>query len=149
MTDIKATSTLPNRIVTLYTNDSGPLDFGGGTRCPHCGAEGRYVHYFLCNDGKIHAAMSGCIKLFPHKPTTMSKMAELALGKQQDIFDENRKSSGSVPRKLASWFQITVDTLEKLRNEAISMSEADRIICEQYNRRHNWLNNNGYGKFRK
>lgn len=143
--EIKATATLPTRIVTLETFDGGPME-DGGTRCPHCGAEGRYIHSFLCDDGQVHAAMSGCIKLFPHRPTVMSKMAELAIQKQQELFEENRRSSnsGSHTRKLASWFQVTLDTLQKVRAGSMTLAEADRVICEQSGRRYNWLVDNGY-----
>ena len=147
MTDIKATSTLPTRIVTLYTTDAGPMD-GGGTRCPHCGAEGRYVHFFLCDDGKVHAAMSGCIKLFPHKPTIMSKMAESAIEKEQALRDEAKVRftyPGQTKRKLASWFQVTLDTLDKLKDGLITLEQADAVIRNQYDTRGAWLQNNGFG----
>ena len=32
------------------------------TSCPHCGASGKKVHHFLCADGEVRAAMSGCVK---------------------------------------------------------------------------------------
>lgn len=52
-------STLP-RIVRFLGTDDCP-----GARCPHCGAEGRWVHRFVTDDGRSLAAMSGCVKLFP------------------------------------------------------------------------------------
>ncbi len=148
--NIKATAALPTRIVTLETFDGGPMEMSN-TRCPHCGAEGRYIHSFLCDDGRIHAAMSGCIKLYPYKPTTMSKMAELAIQKEQDLRDENRRSSssGSSPHKLTSWFQVTLDTLQKVKDGSISLVEADKIICEQSNKRYNWLRDKGYIRGRR
>ncbi len=144
---IKATTSLPARIVTLYTTDAGPME-NGGTRCPHCGAEGRYVHYFLCDDGYLHAAMSGCIKLFPHKPTTMSKMAELALEKEQALRDEQCGHSGT-GRKLASWFEITLKALDDLKEGKILLWQADSIIREQYGKRNEWLRQKGYGRGRR
>ena len=33
--------------------------------CPHCGAQGRYVHSALTEAGTEIGAMAGCIKMFP------------------------------------------------------------------------------------
>lgn len=61
-------SSLPKITRFLGTSDAGSPRDGGGTVCPHCGAEGRYVHSFECEDGSRRGAMSGCIKLFPVHP---------------------------------------------------------------------------------
>jgi hypothetical protein len=42
----------------LAVADGGP---DSGTRCPHCGAEGRYI-YQWAEYGVMHAAMAGCYK---------------------------------------------------------------------------------------
>lgn len=33
--------------------------------CPHCGATGRFILYFMVEDGRRLGAMRGCAKLFP------------------------------------------------------------------------------------
>jgi hypothetical protein len=136
-----AIQNLPSIIVRLYTEDYGEY---GAACCPHCGAKGRYIHTFLCDDGKLHSAMAGCIKLYPHKITTMSKMAEIALKKQKELNDHNKKTGNN--QKLTSWFQATIDTLENLKNGKTTISEANTIICDQYNKRDWWLRKNGYKK---
>ncbi|MDD4986859.1 MAG: hypothetical protein PHQ43_14010 [Dehalococcoidales bacterium] len=36
--------------------------------CPHCGADGHKVIYFIGADRKRHAAMAGCFKRWPKSP---------------------------------------------------------------------------------
>lgn len=141
--DIKPTSTLPARIVTLYSEDYGSIADGGGTCCPHCGAEGRLVHYFLCDDGKIHAAMSGCIKLFPELKSYLATMANLLQDKKTEIRLQHNKG---IERKLASWFIETEKILEQLQMNEISLEDAERLAQEQYNNRNYWLRKNHYIK---
>ena len=33
--------------------------------CPHCGARGKKIYWFVTEEGQTGGAMSGCIKLFP------------------------------------------------------------------------------------
>lgn len=68
-------TTLPRITRFLGTSDGGPSDGRGSATCPHCGASGRYVHSFECEDGSRRAAMSGCIKLFPVHPIAEVDMA--------------------------------------------------------------------------
>lgn len=56
---------LPRIIRFLGTVDCGA---DGQGACPHCGAQGRYIHQFECEDGTVRGAMSGCIKLFRMHP---------------------------------------------------------------------------------
>lgn len=51
------------RIVRFVGKDDAP-----GARCPHCGAEGRYVFRFQVADGRFLGAMRGCVQLFPVAP---------------------------------------------------------------------------------
>ena len=62
---------LPRIIRFLGTSDAG----GPDAVCPHCGATGRYVHSFQCDDGSTRGAMSGCIQLFPVHPIAQADMA--------------------------------------------------------------------------
>jgi hypothetical protein len=48
------------RIVRFLGTDDAPE-----SKCPHCGATGRYIHRFIVEDGRTLAALSGCVKLFP------------------------------------------------------------------------------------
>jgi hypothetical protein len=41
------------------------IDECEGSSCPHCGAEGKYIIRFQCDDGIRRGAMRGCVKLFP------------------------------------------------------------------------------------
>ena len=58
----------PRIIAFTGTHDGGPCDDGPTAVCPHCGADGRYVHFFRCDDGREYGAMSGCLELFPVSP---------------------------------------------------------------------------------
>lgn len=64
----QAKADLPRIIRFDGMHDGGPCDDGPTATCPHCGADGRYVFWFDCEDGTHRGAMSGCIKLFPVSP---------------------------------------------------------------------------------
>lgn len=132
-------SSYPKRIVTLETIDCGPMEDGGGN-CSHCGAEGRWIHRFLCDDGKIYGAMSGCIKLFPlARKTRLTIMADGAM-------DKLKANSRGKEAKLASWFSTTMDALRKLERGEIDLKEAEGIASREWGRREAWLIDNGYRK---
>lgn len=98
-------ASLPRIVRFLGTSDAGPLADGGGTVCPHCGAEGRYVHAFECEDGSRRGAMSGCVKLFPVSP-----IAEIDMRlheRERDL----RKRFGPTA-KLNSWDAQIRDALD-------------------------------------
>lgn len=59
------TATLPLIVEFTGVHDGGPCDDGPTAICPHCGAEGRYVFFFDCDDGTSRGAMRGCLSLFP------------------------------------------------------------------------------------
>lgn len=136
----KIDSSLPRRLFTLRVDDHGPSDFGweGSTNCPHCGARGRYVHIFLCDDGATRGAMSGCVKLFPHMKTALSIMAQSAHDKIQEARDLKREL------KLASWFKDVLDGIEDYESGVLSLGELEAIGTRQYQRREKWLRNRGY-----
>jgi hypothetical protein len=72
-------ATLPRITRFLGTSDAG----GPDAVCPHCGAKGRYVHSFECEDGSRRGAMSGCIQLFPVHPIAQ---ADLVLsGREREL----------------------------------------------------------------
>jgi hypothetical protein len=59
---VNAPAPLP-RIVRFLGTDDCP-----DSECPHCGARGRFIHHFVLENGEHHAAMSGCVGLFPVSP---------------------------------------------------------------------------------
>jgi hypothetical protein len=87
--------------------------------------------------------MSGCINLFgtPQR-TALAVMADAALKKQQEQRDEFRRTGTT--KKLASWFVPVVEALEKLQNKQMTLEQAQNIASVQYQRREEWLRNNGY-----
>lgn len=54
---MNAVMSLPRIVRFLETIEGGS--------CPHCGADGRWIHRFVTDDGNQRGAMSGCVKLFP------------------------------------------------------------------------------------
>jgi hypothetical protein len=108
----------PRIIAHLGVTDHGPSDDGrGSTTCPHCGADGRYVHHFLLENGTKGAAMSGCIKLFP--------MSELAI--EQKRINEKESSR----RKLNSWDEKALDAIEAVIAGSMDEDTAVRIVRQQ------------------
>lgn len=135
--NIKATSTLPSIVAFIETHDSG--EYGNAT-CPHCGAEGRYVHTFICDDGTRRGAMSGCINLFRVSKDWATKLCMEAFKRQRDAKDQDRR--------LATWWQEMIEACGKLGEGTISVEEWRSLVGQAENRRQQWLSNNGYNKFR-
>lgn len=72
-----ATAPLPAIVKMLGVDDAG-----AGASCPHCGATGRWIYNFLCEDGTQRAAMAGCLKQFPQMPEIARKAAYAKLRAQ-------------------------------------------------------------------
>ena len=144
--EIKATSTLPKRLLTLRTIDCGPTeepDFEPTGHCPHCGSGGRWIHVFLCDDGLVYGAMSGCIKLFGEAPKSkLSKMAELAIEKEKASARDLEYRGKKTP--VAKWFTAVLDALRDLELGTITLEEAEKIGKTEYFKRAEWLRDNGY-----
>ena len=144
--EIKATSTLPKRVLTLRTIDCGPMEEGDYEPtgiCPHCGAGGRWIHVFLCDDGLIYGAMSGCIKLFGEAPKSkLSKMAELAIEKEKASARDLEYRGKKTP--VAKWFTAVLDALRDLELGTITLEEAEKLGKTEYFKRAEWLRDNGY-----
>ena len=58
---------------TAVVKITGIIDHPDAVSCPHCGAEGHKIIYFLGADRKQHAAMSGCFKRWPKSPIFRNK----------------------------------------------------------------------------
>jgi hypothetical protein len=145
--EIKAISTLPKRIITLRTIDCGPMEEGSSDptgNCPHCGAGGRWIHVFLCDDGLIYGAMSGCINLFGEGPKTkLAIMGEKAMDKEKELIRASAKGS---KKTIAKWFTAVLDALRDLELGTITLEEAEKIGMNEYSKRNTWLLDNGFIK---
>ena len=144
--EIKATSTLPKRVLTLRTIDCGPMEEGDYEPtgiCPHCGAGGRWIHVFLCDDGLIYGAMSGCIKLFGEGPKTkLAIMGEKAIEKEKASARDLEYRGKKTP--VAKWFTAVLDALRDLELGTITLEEAEKNGKTEYFKRAEWLRDNGY-----
>jgi len=145
--EIKPTSTLPKRLLTLRTIDCGPMEEGDSEptgHCPHCGAAGRWIHVFLCDDGLVYGAMSGCIKLFGEGPKTkLAIMGEKAMDKEKEMIRASAKGS---KKTIAKWFSTVLDALRDLELGKITLEEAEKIGKTEYFKRATWLRDNGFIK---
>lgn len=112
---------LPKIVEYLNMTDAGPCDDGPTDTCPHCGSDGRYVHYFKCDDGSTRGAMSGCVKLFPVS-RVVSEHMKLA-DKEREL-----KAKGW---KLNSWQTKMLEAVEAFYRGEITEDDAIRTIGSQ------------------
>ena len=135
---------LPRILVVLGIQDFGPSDFGqSAATCPHCGAHGRYVMNFLCDDGTKRGAMRECFKLFRGAESRVSKL----------LADAYRRKSGAEAsgKKLASWWMDMIREAE-LFGQSCSVEAYPAFAARIYDiddRRQAWLRRNGYARTRR
>lgn len=130
---------LPSVLAIVGVDDFGPCDGGGSASCPHCGAEGRYVINFLCDDGLVRGAMRGCFQLFPGSNTKTAKLVQEAFAR--------KRSAAENKTKLASWWSDMLDEVADFRARGTKEDFAlfaSRIL-EIDARRQSWLRRSGYG----
>lgn len=127
---------LPQIVMRLGEDDAGEY---GAARCPHCGAEGRYTVWFLCDDGLRHGAMRGCLQHFPRH--RFFDLAQRIADKEREIADANR-NGGS--RQLASWDAEVRGAIEAFSQGAISEDEAQARIDTAEGRKRAWMKRRGY-----
>lgn len=128
------------RIVTITgRSDSGEY---GGASCPHCGAAGRYVIWFVCEDGTSRGAMAGCLKKFPMHP--FAKRALALQDKRAELAEQNAKTHGT--RQLASWDQQVLDAIEAYADGNLSEQDAYDQIALADSRKASWMRSRGYGR---
>lgn len=137
-TTIVTSAKLPAVVAILEELDYGPSDGEGSASCPHCGARGRYVIHFLCEDGSKHGAMRGCFKLFPGSNSPIARLV-------QEAYKRSRQAKAE-GKKLASWWEEMIAA-----TEAVSRGpEAVQVFIQSVNaaesRRQAWLNRNGYNR---
>lgn len=118
---------LPMIVAFDGMHDTGPADPRPNGTCPHCGAEGRYIYWFVLEDGSRHGAMAGCLKLFPQSETAKE---------HQRILDKQRQG-----KKLNGWDNDNLDAIEGLKVGRLSKDEAIRIIRQNHAKRDAWIRN--------
>lgn len=102
--------------------DGGPTDGGRDcVLCPHCGAKGRYIFWFITEDGAergaMRGAMRGCLKLFPVSEIASEHRA--LLEKQTEL----RKKYGP-DAHLNSWATKMLEAIDAYYANDLSMDEA-------------------------
>lgn len=124
-------SDLPEVVEIKQLYDAGE---GGAGTCPHCGAIGRYIYYFLASDGEMYGAMRGCFQRFP-KSKYFQRLAEI-LRKQ-----EQAKRKG---RTIASWDQLVLDAIYSLTAGKRTTEAVDEIIRQADNAKRAYRTRKGY-----
>jgi hypothetical protein len=120
---------LPRIIAILGRTDAG--EYGAAT-CPHCGADGRYITTFVCEDGKTRGAMSGCIKLFPISP--LANIHAKLLVKAQ----ANERKGW---KRFSSFDQPKMDAIEAVMAGTMTEDQAIWICKNQSAKAAQWLQN--------
>lgn len=106
------------------------IDYYESDTCPHCGAGGKHVFKFMCDDGSVRAAMRGCLKLY--KPGPDARLVQEAF---------KRILAGST----ASWWREMVSAAKKLTEDK-NLSTFQVTVMNAENRRQHWLRKNGFKK---
>lgn len=130
MTSTKTNQQLP-RIVRFDGVTEGS-EFGDMT-CPHCGALGRVVHHFLCEDGKRRGAMAGCIQLFP--------VSEIAR-EHKKITEKIRKLKPG--RNPARWDSKKLDAIERYYQGKLTEGQCLAWIEDENRKRDDWMRSKGW-----
>jgi hypothetical protein len=104
------------------------VDYYESDACPHCGAGGKHVFRFICDDGKTRAAMRGCLKLF--KPGPDARLLQEAF---------KRVSTGQA----ASWWREMVNAATQLTEDR-DLEAFRATVANAENRRQSWLRKNGF-----
>ncbi len=129
----KTTQTLPRIIAMISKTDAGEF---GATTCPHCGADGRYVWTFLCDDGTTRGAMAGCLQRFPKSRLVdeHKKIIERAAEREQ------------AGRSLASWDENKLAAINEVIAGTLTEQAALDIVATENLKRSAWLRKHGYGR---
>lgn len=131
MTNTSPAATLPRIVRFDGCDDSG--EYGNAT-CPHCGAKGRYVYRFRCEDGVERGAMAGCIQLFP--------VASIAREHQRII--ERQSDRAKRGGKLAGWDEAKLAAIQSFYDGAATEGDTLRTIERENARRQAWMDRKGY-----
>jgi len=134
---------LPRVLAVVGVTDYGPAIDGSdmNATCPHCGAQGRYVIDFICDDGTRRGAMSGCFKLFRGSESRTAKLVQEAFSRKADAERDGKK--------LAGWWADIVAEAEAFADTGSAAEApvfASRIAAIDA-RRQAWLKAKGYGRY--
>jgi hypothetical protein len=130
------TEKLPMIMRYLGTSDAGEF---GAAKCPHCGADGRYIRSFITADGKRRGAMAGCIKLFPVHP-----FAEAGMRVAEKIRDAEANG-----RKPASWDLAIEAALEAYFDQDLTETECESAIRNAEWNKRQWMDRRTGGRRRR
>ena len=119
---MSAVASFPKVLMVTRFEDAGEF---GGTKCPHCGADCRYVRWFVCDDGVERGAASTCFSLYPKSPLAA------AASKVYDKVQQRRKLNG--------WDTAKLDAFEALRAGRSTEAEVSEVCRRQDAQRRAWL----------
>ncbi len=133
---------LPAVLAYIGMTDCGPCDGEMSGTCPHCGAGGRYIFTFLCDDGTKRSAMRGCAQLFPGSGSRSAKLVQEAFSRKAAAIEAKKK--------LASWWADILQEVDAF-HAAWPASQTEFALFSQRvqeidARRQSWLKQNGYGR---
>lgn len=138
---ISPSAKLPAVVAVIEERDYGPSDGEGSANCPHCGALGRYVIIFICEDGSKRGAMRGCFKLFPGSNSPAARLVQEAFTRQRQA-KADRKT-------LASWWADMIAAAETLSRGPEAVQAFLGAVNAAESRRQAWLSRKGFGRFRR
>lgn len=127
---------LPKVVRITSVTDAGEF---GAAQCPHCGADGRYIVNFDCEDGTSRAAMRGCFSKF--KKHSFVKVYEKITDKRADY--EKRGW------KLSSWDVSILDAIDGFVYGRITEKDAQAIIDNMQARSKAYKKTYGREKFER
>jgi hypothetical protein len=122
----KPISDLPKVVEITEITDAGEF---GGASCPHCGADGRYITWFLTEDGQRRGAMRGCFALFPK-----SRYAD----RVERILQKERESA-KTGRNLASWDREVLEAIRAFTRAEQTAEQTDAVIRSADNAKRLWI----------
>jgi hypothetical protein len=125
---------LPRIVEILRCKDHGPCDDGASATCPHCGAEGRYVYSFRCEDGSTRGAMKGCIKLFPMHP--LARVMTPIITKEREVGKKN--AYGGI-FKLNKWDTAISEAVRAWLDGRMTEQQATSIVNAQLANKKMWI----------
>lgn len=126
--------TFPRIVAVTDVIDHGSCDGQGNGICPHCGAEGRYVYRFICEDGTTRGAMKGCLQLFPK--SQISRACETAFSKQKAA-DAKKGYISRADAEIVATARAFAAGTKTLRDLERAVASA-RIAKDHYMRKMGW-----------
>jgi len=134
MTTTLNTTPRPSVIAVLGCEDFGPCDPEPSARCPHCGAEGRYVFTALMSDGTTKGMMKGCLNSFARDFCAVQ--CERAL--------EKKMKAARGKAYLSKWDDQMITALDGFRAGTVSL-ETLRATCRHVaQQKQAWMKSKGY-----